>query len=85
MDSNSFNNIFMEETTSSDTGTPPQPSEPVNKKKSIWVKVALGVVVFAAAVIALAFWLTSGIVDAVEDHLEAIRQGDVEKSLYFYL
>ena len=47
-------------------------------KMALWKKILIGVAVFIGGVIALAFFVTSGLDEPVKRHLDALRAGNIE-------
>ena len=54
------------------------PAASPKKKMARWKKIVLGVVGFVVVVFALAMFLTSGLVDPLDRHLDALAKGDLE-------
>ena len=56
------------------------PVQPPKKRR--WLKILLGIVagfvIFIGVIVAFTFWATSGVVDAVDRQLAAIRKGDYQ-------
>ena len=51
---------------------------PVKTKMALWKKILIGIVVFIGGIVALAFFLTSGLDEPVKKHLDALRAGNIE-------
>jgi len=54
------------------------PSKPEKKGVALWIKILGGAVAVIAVIVFIAMWATSGLMDPINRHLDALRAGDME-------